>query len=144
MTKPRTIFGVHVPFFELIGAREEHWGDGRAVVSLQLSKDVLNSWGVAHGGVVSTILDTAMGGAALTAVGPASGVVTVSLSVNFIRSGAGALVAEARVTRSGRSIVFCEGEVRDREGEVVARGMGTFKVRRREERDPIAPRGEAP
>lgn len=131
MKKTGTVFGLDVPFMELLGAREGSWGDGRATLSLELSPPVTNSWGVAHGGVVTALLDTAMGGAALTTAGEGHGVVTTSLSVTFARAGKGALVAEGRVVGSGRSLAFCEGEVRDRDGAVVAVAVGTFKLKRR-------------
>jgi uncharacterized protein (TIGR00369 family) len=100
-------------------------------VSLELSPAATNSWGVAHGGVLTALLDTAMGGAALTAAGEARGVVTTSLSVAFARAGTSALVAEGRVVGNGRSLAFCEGEVRDRDGAVVAKAVGAFKLKRR-------------
>ena len=133
MTRPGSFFGLQVPFLELIGARAERGEHGRVVVSLELRKDLTNSWSSAHGGVVMSLLDGAMGGAAMTAASHATGVVTVNLSVTFIRSGAGSLVAEGRILKGGRSLVFCEGEVRDGEGELVAKGVGTFKVKRRSE-----------
>jgi uncharacterized protein (TIGR00369 family) len=133
MTRAGSFFGLHLPFLELLGARADHWEQGRAVVSLELRKDHANSWGSAHGGVLTSLLDVAMGGAAMTVDSHASGVVTVNLSVTFLRSGAGVLVAEGRLMKGGRSLVFCEGEVRDRDGEVVAKAVGTFKVKRRVE-----------
>jgi len=131
MTRPATFFGLRLPFLELLGARADHWEHGRAVVSLELRKELVNSWGSAHGGVLTSLLDVAMGAAAMTVDGQASGVVTVNLSVTFLRTGAGGLVAEGRMMKGGRSLVFCEGEVRDQAGEVVAKAVGTFKVKRR-------------
>jgi uncharacterized protein (TIGR00369 family) len=133
MTRAGSFFGLHLPFLELLGARADHWEHGRAVVSLELRKDLVNSWGFAHGGVLTSLLDVAMGAAAMTIDSHASGVVTVNLSVTFLRSGAGNLVAEGRLMKGGRSLVFCEGEVRDQAGEVVAKAVGTFKVKRRGE-----------
>ena len=37
------------------------------------------------------------------------------------------LSAEGKVIGGGRSILFCEAEVRDESGKLLARGMGTFK-----------------
>jgi acyl-coenzyme A thioesterase PaaI-like protein len=37
------------------------------------------------------------------------------------------------VLRGGRSLVFCEGEVRDASGEVMAKGIGTFRLKRQME-----------
>lgn len=131
MVKP--FFGLEIPFIDLIGAHPEHWEKGRAVVTLDVRKDLTNSWEVAHGGVVVSLLDVTMGCAARTIESHAGGVVTVDLSVSFMRSGKGRLVAEGRVLRGGRSIVFCEGEVRDDEGELVAKAIGSFKLRRNRE-----------
>jgi acyl-coenzyme A thioesterase PaaI-like protein len=39
-------------------------------------------------------------------------------------------VGEARCLRAGRSLAFCEGEIRDAAGELVAKAVGTFKLRR--------------
>jgi uncharacterized protein (TIGR00369 family) len=133
MTRSGGYFGLHIPFLELLGARADRWEHGRAVVSLELRKDLTNSWSSAHGGVLTSLLDVAMGGAAMTIDSHATGVVTVNLSVTFLRSGAGALVAEGRMMKGGRSLVFCEGEVRDAAGELVAKAVGTFKVKRRAE-----------
>lgn len=132
-TRSSSFFGLKIPFLELIGVRAEHREHGRAVVALDVSRDLANSWGSAHGGVLTSLLDVSMGAAAMAADAHASGVVTVNLSVTFVRSGTGALVAEGRVMKGGRSLVFCEGEVRDHEGEIVAKGVGTFKVKRRTE-----------
>ncbi|MCZ7655690.1 MAG: hypothetical protein M5R42_17715 [Rhodocyclaceae bacterium] len=33
--------------------------------------------------------------------------------------------------RSGASIIFCEGEMRDADGELVAKAMASFKVKRK-------------
>jgi uncharacterized protein (TIGR00369 family) len=131
MTKPRAFFGLQIPFLELIGAHAEQWERGRAVVSLELSRDLTNSWGSAHGGVLTSLLDVAMGAAAMSVDSHATGVVTASLSVTFLTSGAGGLVAEGRLMKGGRSLAFSEGEVRDRSGALVAKGVGTYKVKRR-------------
>ena len=50
--------------------------------------------------------------------------------MDFLQAGVGRLVAEGRVLRNGRSLIFCEGEVRDVNGELVAKALGTFKLRR--------------
>ncbi len=134
MTSPvgEAFFGRKIPFLKLLGARAEHREKGRAVVSIEVRQELTNSWKFAHGGVLLTLLDVAMGSAARTTDGHAAGIVTVSLTVNFIRPCSGLLRAEGRVLRSGRSLVFCEGEVRDASGEVQAKGIGTFRLKKRE------------
>jgi uncharacterized protein (TIGR00369 family) len=125
------ILGRKVPFLETMGARALVREKGRVALSLAMRPELANSWGFAHGGVLMTLLDVAMGSAAGTADDGAEGVVSVNLSVSFLRAASGLLVAEGRVLGGGRSIVFCEGEVRDQEGQVVAKGQGTFKLKRK-------------
>jgi len=126
----KSFFGLEIPFLELLGARPELREEGRTVVSLDVRHELTNSWEVAHGAVVMALLDASMGMAARSANRHTLGVMTVDISVNFLSGGSGKLTAEGRVLRSGRSLVFCEGEVRDEAGELVAKALGTFKLRR--------------
>ncbi len=87
-------FGVRIPFLDLLGARPGHREKGRAVISLELREKLTNSWGFAHGGVVMTLLDVAMGSAVRSTVPAGLGVVTVNLGVTFLHSAAGSLTAE--------------------------------------------------
>jgi uncharacterized protein (TIGR00369 family) len=128
-----TFFGRKIPFIDLLGARAEGREKGRAVVSLQMHEELRNSWGFAHGGVVVTLLDVCMGSAAVTVDPDALGIVTIDLAVSFLRSANGHLRAEGRVLRGGRSVVHCEGEVRDDAGELVAKALGTFRLKKKSE-----------
>lgn len=126
-------FGLRIPYLELLGVRAETQERGRARVVLDVRPELTNSWNAAHGGVVMALLDVSMASAARSTVENAAGAVTIEMSVNFLQAGMGRLQAEGRVLRDGRSLVFCEGEVRNAEGELLAKALGTYKVRRREE-----------
>lgn len=126
-----TFFGVDIPFIDLLQAKAEHWEKGRAVASIEMRPELRNSWQYAHGGVVMTLLDVTLGAAARSMVPHAAGVVTVDMSVSFISAGQGRLTVEGRVLRSGGSIIFCEGEMRDKAGDLVAKAMASFKVKRK-------------
>jgi len=129
-------FGRQIPFLELLGARAEYWEKGRAVISIDVRPELTNSWKFAHGGVLLTLLDVAMGAAARTTDAKGHGIVTVNIAVNFLRSCSGLLRAEGRVLRGGRSLVFCEGDVKDVSGETMAIGIGTFRLKKRDAGDP--------
>lgn len=128
-------FGLDIPYLELLGIQPEHREPGRAVVALDVRSDLTNSWGAAHGAVVMALLDSSMASAARTTVEFASGAVTIEMSINFLSAGSGRLTGEGRVLRNGKSLVFCEGEIRDANGELVAKALGTYKVRRGEHGD---------
>jgi fatty-acyl-CoA synthase len=135
MSEPvgETFFGRKIPFLDLLGARADAREKGRAVVSLQMHEELRNSCGFAHGGVVVTLLDVCMGSAAVTVDPEAAGIVTVDLHVSFLKSANGHLRAEGRVLRGGRSVVHCEGEVRGPDGELVAKALGTFRLKKKPE-----------
>ena len=122
--------GGPVPFAELIGFEVTHRAEGSARVELVLRPEHMNSWDVAHGGVVMTLADVALAVAARTMDASASGAITVGMNLTFIGAGKGRLVAEGRCLRSGSSLAFCEGEIRDGSGALVAKALGTFKLRR--------------
>jgi acyl-coenzyme A thioesterase PaaI-like protein len=79
-----------------------------------------------------TLLDTVLGAAARFSDPGASGVMTVDLHVSFIGPARGKLVGEGRVLQRAGRTVFCEGEVRGEDGGLVAKAMGTFKLRLRD------------
>lgn len=119
-------FGVHVPFLSWLDVRGIEWQEGRAKLELTLRPELMNSLGAAHGGVVCTLLDVAMAAAARSD-DPASRVVTIDMSVQFVRPGAGVLTAEGRVARLTKSLAFCDAELRDASGELLAKSHGMFK-----------------
>ena len=55
---------------------------------------------------------------------------TIDMNTTFLSPGTGDLDRGA-LLRRGASIAFCEGDVRDKNGELVARATATFKIIRR-------------
>ena len=87
-----------------------------------------------HGGVVSFLVDAAVGGALATLHEQAAGgvgQVTLDLNVSFLGAARdGAVIAEGRILKRGGSIAFGEAEVRDEAGELVAKGRATYMILR--------------
>ena len=125
-----SFLGLTIPFLDLLGVKAEQIGGGKARISVEPRPALLNSFDVFHGGVIMTLLDVAMAVAARSSRNHSRGVMTVDMSASFLRSASGRLVAEGRVLRGGQSLYFCEGEVLDESGELVAKSLGTFKLRR--------------
>jgi len=115
---------------------------GRTVLSADRERGVVelaftappqfrNRMGNVQGGLLAAMLDSALGCAAVSVLTPPASVVTLSMSVAFLRSAAvGALHGGGRVRRRGRSVIFAEAELRDASGEVVATATGTLRVMR--------------
>ena len=119
------IFGAEIPFAEACGIDEVGLSEGRTRLRLVVGPGHGNNLGIAHGGLICTLLDVAMGSAARCGTG--CPVMTLDMQASFIAPGRGALAAEGRVVRAGRSVVFCEAEVTGEDGALVAKGSGLFK-----------------
>ena len=96
--------------------------DGTVV--LDAADQHLNRHGTVHGGMLATMIDTAMGAA--VASGTDKAPVTVSLTVTYLEPGQpGRLEARARVRKRGRRLTVVEAEV-VQDGDVVADALATF------------------
>jgi len=117
------------PFNSYLGVEVVRLEKGEAEATLNLAAHHLNARGVAHGGVISSLLDTVLGGAVISAIPREWWCATTSLSIQFLDgSGEGLLTATGRVIRKGRRIAVAEGEVRDESGRTLAAAQGSWHL----------------
>ncbi len=122
-----------IPFVSHLKILTETLGEGTARLSLPIEAHLTNSIGTVHGGVILSLLDVALCTAARTLHPDSLGVITIDMSTSFIGGGSGArLLAEARVLKNGRSMIFVEGEAKNEDGSLVAKAMATVRVRLKE------------
>jgi len=83
--------------------------------------------GFAHGGIIATLLDEAMGKVCRFREARA---VTAELTVEYLRpiSVEKEIVVEGRETEQKGRNLFMAGEIRNEAGEILARGRGRFVV----------------
>lgn len=117
---------------------------GRGLVGIEVAEQHLNTNGVVHGGVIASLIDTAAGCAVRTLRAPEEmrerPHATSDLHVSYLAAAKGRrLVAEGRVTRLGRTLIFSEVTVTDEAERLVARGLVTLAITL----GPPKPRGEA-
>lgn len=120
---------LNVPFIKELGVEFISASGGRSVVALNLEPWHLNSWSVAHGGVLMSLLDVAMAVAGRSLIEGAGGGVTVEMKTSFLqpaKAGSRLMVSGYAYHRS-TTMAFCEGEVRDTHDRLIAKSMGTFK-----------------
>jgi uncharacterized protein (TIGR00369 family) len=124
-----TAFRLNVPFIQELGVEFISAGDGRSVVALSLEPWHLNSWSVAHGGVLMSLLDVAMAVAGRSLDASAGGGVTVEMKTSFLQPAkAGSrLIVSGHAFHRSATMAFCEGEARDTNDRLIAKAMGTFK-----------------
>jgi len=119
-----------------IGARLEHVAPGEVDIGLDARADLLQQNGFVHAGVLTSIADSACGGAAITLMPPDSDVLSIEFKVNLLAPAAAPrFVARARVLRAGKTITVCRADIFGVDGEgketLVATMLGTMMTRSR-------------
>ena len=126
-------FPRHIPFVDTLGFELWQFGGGTAELRLNAQPGQMNSHGIAHGGVVMTLLDVAMAHAARSAYvasaagGDDPGVVTIEMKTSFMRPTRGVLIARGKLLHQTASFAFTEGGIYDDAGHLHAHATGTFK-----------------
>src|SRR3954451_2718958 len=114
-----------------IGARVEDADDGGARIAFEVCDEHLNPAGTLHGGIVATLVDTAMGQAVRTTTGADEVPATSQLTVTYLRPGKpGALVVTGRVRTRGRHLPGRGADVGE-DREAVAHAVATFALLQR-------------
>jgi uncharacterized protein (TIGR00369 family) len=117
-----------IRFNRYLGIEVERPEPGEARARMTVASHHRNGVGDVHGGVIASLLDTAMG-IAVISVGEGSRCLTTSLTVQFMENVRdGTVEASGRVVRRGRRVAFTEGEVRDSRGRLIATAQGVFHL----------------
>jgi uncharacterized protein (TIGR00369 family) len=113
--------------------RSVRQGDGESVIEWDATPEYCfhaPSGPIVHGGMVTTLLDTAMGGACWSVLEKEESFLTADLRVEFVRSSRpGTLRAEGRVVQRNRRVAFCAAELYDAGGTLLASARCTQIIR---------------
>ena len=115
------------PFVEYLHIQVQPMATGRVQLQLQVEEEHTNLYGIAHGGVLMTMADTAMGAACLACN---KKVVTINLSTDFMHAVplTERIITTARVLHDGRHTMTCESELMGADGKIFAKSHATFYV----------------
>lgn len=113
-------------FSRLLGTELLEFGDGRAVLALDIRPDHTQQNGFAHGGILAYLIDNAVTFAAGTVLGPK--LLTAGIGVEYLRPATGSrLIATAVVTASTRRRALASCTITDGDS-IVAVGQGTAQT----------------
>jgi uncharacterized protein (TIGR00369 family) len=119
----------------LLGMTADDLAPGRVTFSLEPRPAFSNPLGTVHGGIISTLLDSAMGCAVHTSLPAGTGYTTLEIKVNFVRAvpiEGGRLTCEGTTVHVGGRVATTEGRVTDAAGRLVAHGTSTCMLFRPE------------
>jgi uncharacterized protein (TIGR00369 family) len=101
---------------------------GSCRIQLPVKPEHFQPFGVVHGGVIATLIDTATFWAGfLSLEREDDGLANVDLKLNYLAPVfGGTLIATGRQLRRGKRLSYTEASVHDQRGELVAHGTSTL------------------
>jgi uncharacterized protein (TIGR00369 family) len=115
-------------FVTSLGVHGRTAEDGTARLELDATEAHLNEAGTLHGGVLATLVDTAMGQAVRSRTGERDVPATSQLTVTYLRPGKpGHLQVTAQLRTQGEHLTVCEADV-EQDGRALVHAVATFAV----------------
>jgi len=110
---------------------------GAAEIAMPLKRPFLQEEGIVHGGVLTTLADTAAVYAVYPFLEDGQTMTSIEFKMNFLRPAFiddGSVTARAKLVRQGRTIALCDVEV-SQARRLVAKGLFTYLLFRKGEKD---------
>ena len=121
------------PFAALLGIWITEVSEGRVVFAAEPSEYHYNPLGTVHGGVMATLLDSALGCAVQSMLPAGTSYTTLELKVNYLRpitEKTGTVYAEGKIIHIGGRIATAEARLTDAKGKLYAHGTTTCIILR--------------
>ena len=117
-----------LPYFKFMHATVLETSHGYAKVAIPVRTEYSNTYGIAHGGIVTSLVDMVSGVALRTLK---LRIVTIEVTTNYFKQVAldDNLIAEAQLVQEGRKILHADVRVFNQDNTLVARGKVIYYVR---------------
>jgi len=119
------------PIAMLVGYKIYKIENGYAVFELNPAEFHYNPFATVHGGILSTLLDTAMTASVLSTLQKGFSCTTIEIKVNFIKpvtTKTEILRCEAKPIHIGKRLATVEGQLKGKNGELHAHGTSTCSI----------------
>lgn len=126
------------PFWDLLDMELMDVKKGWAKVRLPFAKKITHPLGIAHGGAIFSAADSAVAMALIGLVDKEETFTTVEMKINYLKAfGEGEIMAEARIIHRGAKTALGDVEVRNTSGALIAKGMATYMILKKDDFIPI-------
>ena len=117
------------PYFQLLGMKVVELAEGYARLIVPVEERMNSILGGLHGGVLSSLSDSAVAMALFTIIEPDDKPVTVELNINYLRPVQGdQAIAEAHIVKRGRTIAVGDVDITDKSGRLIAKSRATYMI----------------
>ena len=111
-----------------LGVQAQDAEDGHARLEFEAEHRHLNPAGTVHGGVLATLVDTAMGRAARSRTDDGEVPATSQLTIAYLTAATeGPMTVTAQVRKQGEHVLLCDADV-DQDGKTVVHAVATFAL----------------
>src|SRR5688572_12107653 len=99
---------------------------GACSLSMDRDKGFDGIFDTIHGGLLMTLADSAAAFAILTVKGADAKMATTEMSIRFLAPARDRVTARATILKAGKRVAFCEAEIKDAGGILVAHATVTY------------------
>lgn len=111
----------NIPYHQFIGLKILAYNQGFCETQLDISENILNPFGVVHGGIYYTICDVTAFIAASTLLADGSTAVTSDINVSVLSAASeGVLRVRANILKAGKRICFIDARIFDKDENIIA------------------------
>lgn len=116
-----------IPYLKFLGVKVDKLSPGRAVMSLSFRKQYQQAYGLLHGGVIASLVDTAAAFAGWTLAKPEQKFVTLEFKINFTYPvTTPKFFAYAKIIHYGKKTFITDVEVKNSKNVLCAKALVTY------------------
>lgn len=116
------------PFQKHMGIETVEAAEGRTMLRYRFAAEHGNRKGDVHGGVLATIMDLAISQAIRSLRPDLAGLSTINMTVNFLDTANGNLIARGKALKVGGSIAIGEATCETEDGRPVVQASAAFRL----------------
>ncbi len=116
-------------FLSFVGMKLEHAEKGKVIISCENKKELSQYMGYMHGGMITSLADTAGGQAASTIFEEEVKIVTSELKIHFLKPVVSKkVIAVGEVINAGKKLIIVESVIKDEQDNMLAKMIATMFV----------------
>jgi acyl-CoA thioesterase len=118
-------------YYRLLGMEVKEIKEGECRIEMPFKQDLTHPYGIAHGGAIASLADSAVAMALIDLVDRKDRITTIEFKINFFASvDKGELEAHARIIHKGSKTAVGDVEVVNERGKLVAKLIATYSIKR--------------
>ena len=119
------------PYYRLLGMEVKKIKGGKSRIEMPFKQDLTHPYGIAHGGAIASLADSAVAMALIDLVDPEDRITTIEFKINFFASvDKGKLEAHAKIIHKGSKTAVGDVQVVNEKGKLVAKLVATYSIKR--------------